>query len=274
MLTFFELITNFETRLPLYLVHMEYDREVLEKIHSIGTSYMQYIQCSSGEGNVIVNQEKFILKAGQGLLIHKNMSYEYEPSKSPFLIHSITVGGYCLDQMFYGSPLEKAGVYYIRRPKYIEDGLREITEIHEGNVTRKSILYSKCLYSIVLELLTSERADEYNSKNMHLRKLTPVLDYIEQNYSNVISLEELASILSVTPEHFCSIFKSGTGFRVFEYINGIRVKYGKEFLLLFKEKPIKEIAVMCGFDNASYFSAVFKKYEKTSPIQFRKARKL
>ena len=57
--------------------------------------------------------------------------------------------------------------------------------------------------------------------------------------------------------------------RPMEFITRVRIMHAKE-LLMFSEKPISEISAESGFQDSSYFSVVFKKYEGMSPAEFRR----
>lgn len=58
--------------------------------------------------------------------------------------------------------------------------------------------------------------------------------------------------------------------RAFEYVNLVRIKKSKELILRHKDMQIKEIAVLSGFEDVSYFCSQFKKVEQVSPGEFRK----
>lgn len=64
--------------------------------------------------------------------------------------------------------------------------------------------------------------------------------------------------------------KKTTNVRIFQYIHSVRIKKSKELLLQYPQIQIKEVALMTGFEDANYFSSVFRKFEQISPNQFRK----
>ncbi|MNE78665.1 Bifunctional transcriptional activator/DNA repair enzyme AdaA [compost metagenome] len=101
-------------------------------------------------------------------------------------------------------------------------------------------------------------------------KLKPLFQYIDQHYQNQLTLEAMAEITGMTPQHLCTVFKKTTNIRVFQYINSVRIKKSKELLLQHPHLQVKDIAAMSGFEDANYFSSVFKKQEQITPNQFRK----
>lgn len=98
--------------------------------------------------------------------------------------------------------------------------------------------------------------------------LSPVIDYIDKNYSSDITLEELARLAGVGREYFCTIFRRKTGMRPFEYIAAIRIREAKK-LLTYTELTAAEIGKTVGYEDKSYFGRVFKRYAGMPPTAFR-----
>ncbi len=101
-------------------------------------------------------------------------------------------------------------------------------------------------------------------------KLRPVIDYINTHYDQILTLEELADIMKITPQHLCLLFKNIMQIRPFEYLNQVRINKSKDFLINNFDLTIGEIAKMVGYDSTSYFCFVFKNIEGFSPGAFRK----
>ena len=83
-----------------------------------------------------------------------------------------------------------------------------------------------------------------------------------------VNLSDIVSMLNISEEHFCRIFKDYTGFRPFEYINRLKIQKAKE-LLKNSELNIKDISFQTGFENHSYFSKLFKRYTGCTPSEYR-----
>lgn len=105
------------------------------------------------------------------------------------------------------------------------------------------------------------------SNNVHVKG---ILQYIQKNFSQNVTLEELSDVFSLSTEHISRIFKKETGFNFIEYLTTVRMHEAEKLLLADKKMPISEIASKCGFNDSNYFSGRFKKLYKISPSQFRK----
>ncbi|MEI3605325.1 bifunctional transcriptional activator/DNA repair enzyme AdaA [Pseudogracilibacillus sp. SE30717A] len=96
--------------------------------------------------------------------------------------------------------------------------------------------------------------------------------YIEGNYSKPLTLKYIADNCHSSPYHLHRVFKNIKGITPLEYVQSIRMKKAKEYLLN-TDLPIKEIGRLVGIANAARFSTVFREQISQSPSQFRKNNK-
>ncbi len=108
-----------------------------------------------------------------------------------------------------------------------------------------------------------------SKSNLHSEALTEILDYIEDNLGEKITLSELASRAGFNEKYFCRIFKAFTGKTPIEYINEIRIGNACHLLLQGK-KTVTEAAMLSGFSDMSYFSKIFKRYRHCTPRQMQR----
>jgi AraC-like DNA-binding protein len=94
------------------------------------------------------------------------------------------------------------------------------------------------------------------------------LDYISVHFSKPLNLDKLAQHCLVHPAHLSRQFKKETNITLTEYIHKLRIEEAK--LLLKKERTsIEWIAGTIGFEDAAYFTRVFKRLEGVTPTQYR-----
>ena len=105
----------------------------------------------------------------------------------------------------------------------------------------------------------------------HSNVVYKVMEYIKANYSQKISLDDIAQHVFLSRSYLSSIFKEETGESLFSYINKVRVEKSKIFLMD-DSISLAEISLMCGFEDQSYFTKVFKKYTGVSPKKYRDSR--
>jgi AraC family transcriptional regulator of adaptative response / methylphosphotriester-DNA alkyltransferase methyltransferase len=95
-----------------------------------------------------------------------------------------------------------------------------------------------------------------------------IIEYIDKNYPDKLSLETLAEISHGSPYHLHRTFKRITGITPVEYIHQVRINTAKKYLLQ-SDRAVSDIAKMVGISNTPYFITVFKKMMGTTPAHFR-----
>lgn len=98
------------------------------------------------------------------------------------------------------------------------------------------------------------------------------ISYIEKNFSEEISVSQLAEAAHLSKSHFMKKFKTATGIGAIEYIIQFRIKTACNFLQ-HTEKAVAQIAFECGYNNLSNFNRQFKKTVGCSPREYRNAAK-
>lgn len=99
-----------------------------------------------------------------------------------------------------------------------------------------------------------------------------IVAYINRNYADIKTLDQIASYFFISKYHLCRIFKSAMQMTIVDYLNQIRIKNARQLLEL-SDQDMGNIAELCGFSSISYFSAVFKKSIGISPTRYRKEHK-
>lgn len=100
-------------------------------------------------------------------------------------------------------------------------------------------------------------------------RILPVIEYIDKNYTERITLDDLSKTANLSSEHLCRVFKKVYGRTLGDYINFVRVSKAEKMLST-TEKTISEVALDTGFASLSYFNRVFKKYKNCSPSVYKK----
>ena len=102
------------------------------------------------------------------------------------------------------------------------------------------------------------------------RMRTELLAYIEENFNNKnLSLAAVADHLNTSVYVATRLFKETTGKNFKEYVMDKRMEYAADLLKSTSHK-VAEISGMAGFENAEYFSSLFKTKFGMTPTQYRK----
>lgn len=111
---------------------------------------------------------------------------------------------------------------------------------------------------------TSHAAQDKRAIKIVRSAQTAIMDLIGEP----INVQLLAQRLHISPNYLSALFKSETGVRLTEYITNVKMQEAAR-LLRDTEKNIVEIAGILGYDNANYFSRLFKKHYGMNPSDYR-----
>lgn len=130
----------------------------------------------------------------------------------------------------------------------------------------RSELYN--LFFILLSYFFEPEDHEPSIKDTTTRNIKTILDYISENYTSPITIDELAETVNLSKHYFMRFFKKYMGMTCIEYINDYRLNIAAN-LLLTTGMQITEIAAKIGVNNLSYFNRIFKKKYNMAPKEYR-----
>jgi YesN/AraC family two-component response regulator len=93
--------------------------------------------------------------------------------------------------------------------------------------------------------------------------------YLEQHFSEPITLAEIAQLVYLSPSYFSRQFKLEMQMTFVEYLTHLRMKQAKQRLRM-TDLPIDMVAEECGFRRASYFTTQFHRIQGISPSEYRR----
>lgn len=177
----------------------------------------------------------------------------------------------------------------IRMPNM--DGLELTKRAHEQNGRLQVFLYSAYSDFEYARRAIKEQVKAYLLKPLRQESLYEELDtlldrkeaadlqesvdvvelaqtFIQERYSEDLSLEDIAGAAFVTPNYLCYIFKQRTGITPMRYLTQYRMKRART-LLENTDLKITDIMQACGYNSSSYFSTVFKAEYGYTPTGYR-----
>ena len=94
------------------------------------------------------------------------------------------------------------------------------------------------------------------------------MEYINENYSENLTIEDIAEHLNLSKVYIHKLFKKQTGKTIVEYITELKMEKAKE-LLATTDIPIIDICFLVGINSRQYFSSMFKKEIGMTPKTYR-----
>lgn len=178
---------------------------------------------------------------------------------------------------FYGP---QAGAYYTyfreqqnwhfhtNQLSVLTTAIQSVIRFHEEPTDDTDLLTAQQIVNI-LTLICTEANESSNSDSALSGKLKNILHYLDEHYTENLSLDQLAEQFYISKYYLSREFKKEYGITIIQYVLAKKITNAKE-LLRYSNSSIEEIARLCGIDDASYFNKVFKKMEGCTASEYRK----
>ena len=102
----------------------------------------------------------------------------------------------------------------------------------------------------------------------HVVNIETVIDYIETNLNGKIDLEQVSETVHYSKYHLHRMFTNTVGMTIHDYVQRRQLTEAAK-LLVFSDKPIIEVAFICGYESQQAVSSVFKSMYKLPTAEFR-----
>ena len=165
----------------------------------------------------------------------------------------------CIDQ---SEPWHKPFREYLLR---IIDLDEKKPDFYELDIT----ICLQSMWRLLLEHITYEpQASRENS--LEYDRIKKILSYIEENYQNKITLNDIAGHIHLCESECTRLFKRHMNTTLFAFLQEYRIERSLEFLQ--DDQPLSAVADKAGFSDPNYYSKVFAKIKGCSPREYRNHR--
>ncbi len=252
---------------PLQCGHFSY----LPGYHLIRESFesILLIYVEKGTLTLIYEGETHHACAGDFLLIDCYKLHEYYTAEYCMCLWCHFEG--ITAKAFYQNITSKLGNVFTLPDAYkAMTKMQLIIDMFEKEKTVREPLLSKYLNDILTAFLLYTPTDEQQRDYTGIAEDT--ITYINEHFTQDISIDMLAARAGISPYHFIRTFKKETGFTPHEYIINTRMATAR-YLLKNTRLSVKDICFQTGFSGESVFCSAFKKRHKMTPAQYRSLEK-
>jgi AraC-like DNA-binding protein len=135
----------------------------------------------------------------------------------------------------------------------------------------KRLIHLLTMLSILSDSREYDILSSQSATGIHMNdseRIDRVYQYVMDNFTDPITLEDVSGILHMGTSTFCRFFKKRTRKNFMLFLNEIRIGHACK-MLIEAEQSITEICYMSGFNNISYFNRQFKSIKNMTPQAFR-----
>lgn len=277
--TFFNIFPN-ESFIDLDMY--QYGYEQCDPGHSFGPmsrNHYLFHYVLSGTGTLMSDNSKgvtqtFSVKSGQGFLIYPGQINTYFADEAlPWEYMWIEFDGLRVKEAFDLTELSLDSPIYRPRSKELRElMMQEMAYIvHHPKEAPMHLIGHLYLF---LDYLTrsATRTTQVHSSKMSDYYIKEAINFIEQNFQNNISIEEIAGVCGINRSYFGKIFRNSVGRSPQEFLMNYRMVKARELLKL-TSLSIAEVGSAVGYENQLHFSRAFKGVYGVSPREWRNQNK-
>lgn len=234
---------------------------------------------TEGEGYILYDAVELNIKKGDVVVINSNVVHVVV-GRPLVAFNFVIVGeeffqqnGLCFET-FYFSPVvndDKIRMLY----EELNIDMKEYRKCKGDKIDLSPMIYAKLrcnLLGLIIDLCTryninkNDVAGAGNRKN--LRHIKKAMEYICNNFSEPITLDEISEKTGISKYYLAREFKRCTGQTIFHYLNFIRCKHAERLMKL--GTSVTDAALDSGFATPPYFTKTYKSVMGRSPSEFKK----
>lgn len=235
------------------------------------------------EGNVSLEtaKESIILKKGDGVFINSEELHYFKKlgdEKCVLISYvfdkSLVIGdkGSIIERKYIEPLVQNKTLSLFKISETLSRKLEEVFFEYEDKKFGVEINIRNILSSVLLEIIIENREkliEKKTYKNLDSQRIKGMLDFIQKNYSNELTLKEIGEAVFIGERETLRCFARTIGISPIEYLKKYRVKVAAN-LLTTTDLPVTEICIQCGFNSPSYFSKSFQRVFNVTPREYRK----
>lgn len=260
----------------------QYGYEQCDPGHSFGPAarnHYLFHYVISGTGTLMANNsngetQTYSIKSGQGFLIYPGqINTYYADNQLPWEYVWIEFDGLRVKEALDITELSvDTPVYHSHSKQLREQMMNEMLYIvqHAKESPFHLIGHLYLFFDYLTQSAKSTKPIQSNKMSDYYIK--EAINYIEQNFQNDITIEDIAAVCGINRSYFGKIFRNSIGRTPQEFLMNYRMIKATELLKL-TSLSIADIGSAVGYENQLHFSRAFKTIYGISPREWRNQHK-
>ena len=170
-----------------------------------------------------------------------------------------------INHVTFCDTVELNEVFYIKEMPAIEKKLVSMEKEYARKISMHELKLSADMIDVIINCLrfTTSQSMVENEKEVAAK----IVNYLQENYSRNLTNKQIAKLFNYHPNYISNLIKKHTGLPLHQYIKNIRITKAADMLTV-TDKCIGEVALECGFYDASHFIKSFKEIIGMTPMQY------
>ena len=226
-----------------------------------------------GEGSVIIDSKVFRVKEGEGILIYPHQFHIYADIASEkiswvFITFELEHQGILSNKENLSFQLSD---YSLSSLSMLLDSYSAIREDNRSAKMNERLLLAAILSEMISKLNALDKNQEMPKEEAlsnPLQLVQKVVEYVYQNISEPIQINDVAKNVHLSPSYLRSLFQQTMRIGLGSYIRNARI-HRACFLIRSTDLSFSQITKKCGFSSLYSFSRTFRQEIKMSPTEFK-----
>jgi AraC family transcriptional regulator of arabinose operon len=225
------------------------------------------IYCTEGRAHLRVLDQPFTIEAGDLLLLPAGTSHLYSSDpEQPWTLHWVHYAGPLAEafreHMGFGNGtyIRKIG----RDPRLLVD-FNGLLAVRQTGFRSQALVHAS---NRLRQLLTAVSLCHETDRSRQALDLEVIHDYMQDHLHERVSLDELAELAGLSPAHFATRYRKMTGVAPIQHFLHLKIEQACQ-LLDTTNSSFTAISAELGYEDAYYFSRLFKKVMGQSPRNYR-----
>lgn len=249
-----------KTHSDVHIVHFVYEtkKQVFDGFKSL--SIFRLYAVLEGSGTLITQSGKYSLSKGDVFITLPTVPFAIDSGE---VFHYAYIGfiGELANELIYKNKISHSNCVFrgLEGVEYIWQNMISLPSESSELSSKSTFFYT---FAQISALNTSE-----NNRKKEPHTASVIKKYIDENFTDSeLSLSSMCKSLSYNPKYISAVFKNEFKISFKEYLNTIRIQNA---CALFEKgfTGVKDVALLCGFNDPLYFSKVFKQKMKNTPTE-------
>lgn len=238
---------------------------------------IELVYMIEGQLNITINGRKTVLKKGQVSLCNSEeihiVDVDDEERFNRFMVLMLSYNylksyDVPIDSIYFDiseNPLAQSKI-----AEYMDNLANIVQQENDEFIDLKKNIEILKIYYILLSKCKFYKKNEYVGKTgKNFKYVKTAIEYIDSNYTDEITLTDMAQLVGLSPAYFSKYFKNVTDISFTGYLNGVRLEHAIQDMLT-RNLSVTDAAFENGFPNVKSFIAMCKKVYGCTPAKYKK----
>ena len=223
------------------------------------------------DGSITIHSgpDRKVISKGEALLLRSCDSFEITQNSGPLDILILRNSGLLSSSYYEIIANRTIKPIFLKNTEIWKELIEKVIYYARFPNNLNNVLVSHVMSHIFVELYTNLCGNNRQESPLsHPKWFSETLDFIEEHYSEELTIELLASRIDMSESYFYKSFKECAGISPYQYLTKIRIDHAQS-LLTTTELQIKFIARTVGYNSVNHFIRHFHRLTDMTPSEYR-----